>query len=128
MLDSGRSNSFDSNPTSQWTPEQQECESHFQLNTFRTSTGRFVVKLPVNGEKIQRLGDSLESARLRFFSLERRLLTQPDILCEYRSFMREYLQLNHMREVVNTVTDQLFYYLPHHVVLKKSNTTTKSSF
>lgn len=101
------------------------CEAHFQQNVRRNQEGRFIVKLPVDDEKLQQLGDTKEIARRRFLSLERRLLRHPDIRSQYRDFMREYIKLGHMSEVKESMESELSYYLPHHAVLKESSTTTK---
>ncbi|XP_039315197.1 uncharacterized protein LOC120359860 [Solenopsis invicta] len=107
------------------TLNEQLCETHFQQNVRRNKEGRFIVKLPVNEEKIQQLGDSMEIARRRFLNLERRLTTQPAVYLQYKNFMREYINLNHMREIKDLTNDKLSYYLPHHTVIKESSTTTK---
>jgi len=55
----------------------------------KDSERRFIVKLPVNDEKFQRLGDSKEIARRRFFNLER-LSILLSMYIQYQKFMQEY--------------------------------------
>ncbi|XP_067206332.1 uncharacterized protein [Linepithema humile] len=114
-----------SNNTSQYNPVERTCKMHFQQNVRRNAEGRFIVKLPTNEEKLQRLSSTEETAKRRFFSLERRLSMQPAVYAQYRNFMQEYISLNHMREVKDLTNDRVSYYLPHHAVFKESSITTK---
>jgi len=111
---------------SQYTSDERKCEVHFQQNVRRNDEGRFIVKLPINDEKLQQLGESKEIAKRRFLNLERRLITQPSTYEQYRKFMQEYISLNHMHEVDDSETDtKTSYYLPHHPVFKETSSTTK---
>jgi hypothetical protein len=112
-----------SNNTSHYTLEERNCEAHFQQNVCRDAESRFIVKLPTHDDKIQQLGDSQEITRHRFISLERRLSLQPSVYSQYRSFMQEYISLNHMQKVENLETNGKSYYLPHHAVFKESSTS-----
>lgn len=73
------------------------------------------------------IGDVSSVALRRFRSLERRLDHDELLKTQYAGFMREYLELGHMRRVENresTNSDPAFY-LPHHAVFKESSSTTK---
>ncbi|CAI6355294.1 unnamed protein product [Macrosiphum euphorbiae] len=48
----------------------------------------------------------------------------PLLAIQYKSFMYEYLELDHM-ELVDESTDLPTYYLPHHAVFKADSSTTK---
>ncbi|XP_018397196.1 PREDICTED: uncharacterized protein LOC108775361 [Cyphomyrmex costatus] len=109
----------------QYTPEGQRCETQFQENVSRDPEGRFIVKLPINDDKMQQLGESYEIAKRRFLKLERRLSFQPEVYSQYKKFMQEYIDLNHMREIKLSTNQEVAYYLPHHPVFKESSTTTK---
>lgn len=114
------------NNTLPYTPDEQFCETHFQQTTRRNAEGRFIIKLPMNNERLQQLGDSKEIARRRFLNLEKRLSMQPSVYSRYRKFMQEYISLNHMSEVEDHgKDDKISYYLPHHTVFKESSSTTK---
>ncbi|XP_008189612.1 uncharacterized protein LOC103311696 [Acyrthosiphon pisum] len=66
-------------------------------------------------------------ATSRFINIERRLQRDEQLRVEYVKFMKEHLDMGHMREV--TTEEELFkkaYYLPHHPVLKSSSLTTKT--
>lgn len=61
----------------------------------------------------------------RFYNLEKRLNTNDNLREQYCAFMKEYIDLNHMRIVTNSITNQDEYFLPHHAVIKNDNLTTK---
>ncbi|GBP22168.1 hypothetical protein EVAR_10678_1 [Eumeta japonica] len=73
------------------------------------------------------LGDSLQAAKLRFLSLERKFQREPRFRNKYMKFMKEYLELHHMSESLGDVVlkNKTYYYLPHHGVFQESSTTTK---
>ncbi|XP_018364348.1 PREDICTED: uncharacterized protein LOC108762043, partial [Trachymyrmex cornetzi] len=96
----------------------------WEQNVHRNDTGRFIVKLPIDEEKIRQIGQTREIAIRRFTNLEKRLLTQTEMYYRYRKFMQEYIDLKHMQQVED-VKDEGAYYLPHHAVLKESSVTTK---
>ncbi|XP_053698904.1 uncharacterized protein LOC128745859 [Sabethes cyaneus] len=106
--------------------EEEECEQHFQATHRRDTTGRYIVQLPLRNS-VSELGDSRTIALRRFYATERRLSKDPDLRKQYTDFLTEYEALGHCKEVyeVNDTQDKLKWYLPHHAVLKPSNTTTK---
>lgn len=109
--------------------EEEETLRHFQKSVSRREDGRFVLRLPTKPE-MQNLGASLAMATSRFINIERRLQrVQRDhqLRVEYVKFMKEYLDMGHMREV--TAEEELLknvYYLPHHPMLKSSSLTSKT--
>uniref|UniRef100_A0A182NPX6 Uncharacterized protein n=1 Tax=Anopheles dirus TaxID=7168 RepID=A0A182NPX6_9DIPT len=66
-----------------------ELDIHFKAHTTIAADGRYIVRIPLRGELTQ-LGDSLEQARRRLFSLERKLSRHEPTYDEYRRFMRHY--------------------------------------
>lgn len=60
----------------------------------------------------------------RFYSLERKLYRNPELLEHYKDFLKEYESLGHMRELSHDSSDEGFY-LPHHCVIKERSATTK---
>ncbi|KAJ8977812.1 hypothetical protein NQ317_000069 [Molorchus minor] len=109
-----------------YTKEESECERDF-LETFQRNaiTGRFSVKLPFR-DNYTKLGDSLVSAKKRFYSLESRLMKNPNLRVQYSNFMQEYLQMGHMTEISpDDDNNKLTYYLPHHGVINESSITTR---
>ncbi|XP_058827641.1 uncharacterized protein LOC131687569 [Topomyia yanbarensis] len=106
--------------------EEEECEQHF-LNTHRRdASGRYIVQLPLK-DCFNELGNSRAMALRRFYALERRLNQHPDLKQQYSEFMSEYEDLGHCKEI-NEFNDPPHiskWYLPHHAIIRPSNTTTK---
>jgi hypothetical protein len=106
---------------SNWSPQEDLCETHFLSNHKRDFQGRFIVKLPFVKENNE-LGSSKEIATKRLHSLEHKFKNQPLLKLEYSKFMNEYLWLNHMELVPNDYANNNFgCYLPHHEVFKQSS-------
>ncbi len=103
------------------------AESSFVNTHRRTSHGQFIVSLPFkNGEPL--LSDSRSIALRRFYSLERRLQSNPQTYKAYCDFMHEYLSLGHMKiATVLPAQDrpEKMYYIPHHSVINPNSSTTK---
>ncbi|XP_055633678.1 uncharacterized protein LOC129774015 [Toxorhynchites rutilus septentrionalis] len=106
--------------------EQQEVEDHFHDTYRRDENGRFVVQLPFRDSVVD-LPSNRSLALKRFFLLERRLARQPELKQQYTTFIKEYQDLGHCKEVRESDDPpaKQVYYLPHHAVLKPSSTTTK---
>ncbi|XP_058816629.1 uncharacterized protein LOC131679895 [Topomyia yanbarensis] len=110
----------------QSSTEEDECERHFIATHRRDETGRYVVQLPLR-DSLEQLGESSSLALRRFFGLEKRFAQQPELKRQYVDFMQEYESLGHCKEVYekNDAPGMRKWYLPHHAVLRPSNTTTK---
>lgn len=107
--------------------DEQSCENYYCETTTRKADGRYVVSLPFS-EDPRAIGDSMSSAKNRYLSLERRLLSNPAVKEEYDKVFKEYLQLNYMHSVgteseIGSSNDQ--YVIPHHAVLRQDKSTTK---
>ncbi|XP_075235031.1 uncharacterized protein LOC142332470 [Lycorma delicatula] len=103
------------------------CERNFIENTIRNKDGRFIVTLPCKSDNIK-LGDSLNNAKNRFLSLERKLIQDPSFKKGYSNFINEYINLGHMSELNSKdllIPDSEVFYLPHHAVFKETSLTTK---
>ncbi|KAL4101089.1 hypothetical protein QTP88_021109 [Uroleucon formosanum] len=78
--------------------EDQICEDHF-LKTFkRNESGRYVVRLPFK-ETPHSVNNSYDIAVRRLAQVEKSLLQIPSVYDQYRQFMADYLQQNHMERV-----------------------------
>jgi hypothetical protein len=109
------------------TIEEREVEKHFESTHYRYPDGRYGVFLPFKSE-IRDLGSSKELAIKRFLNLEKKLDRNLPLKAEYKKFIDEYMELNHMEKYadnVETVSSEGHYFLPHHAVLKPSSSTTK---
>ncbi|XP_055838528.1 uncharacterized protein LOC129906675 [Episyrphus balteatus] len=107
------------------TEEEHQCEEHFKKNTTMNSEGKFVVTLPFKQDPIISLGDSMSSARKRFFSFENKLNKDEELKTSYISFMQEYEALGHMTPLKNGIIPRGHYVIPHHCVMKPESSTTK---
>ncbi|UYV72564.1 hypothetical protein LAZ67_9003720 [Cordylochernes scorpioides] len=103
--------------------DENESEIHFVETHGMDSTGRYVVQLPFRNDC--HLGDSRSNAIKRLCSLERSLIPRPEVYDQYRSFIKEYLELGHMSLVPKEDIIKGRYYLPHHPVIKEKSCTTK---
>jgi len=108
------------------TKEEKECERYFELNTRRLETGRYEVRLPLS-DSVAKLGDSYNIAKVKFLTLEQRLLKQPQLKKDYSDFLEEYVQLGHMSPLceADVRKESPNFYMPHHAVLKETSSTTK---
>ncbi|XP_065094876.1 uncharacterized protein LOC135715620 [Ochlerotatus camptorhynchus] len=116
-----------------WSKEEQDCEEHFKSTHSRAEDGRYIVQLPKQNSWDRMLGESRATALDRYKKLENRLERHPDIKEPYHAFMKEYVDMRHMRRLTTTelqaeangVGQRKVFYLPHHAVIKESSTTTK---
>ncbi|XP_062527227.1 uncharacterized protein LOC134199734 [Bombyx mori] len=97
------------------------CESHFLQNTKRTEEGRFSVLMPLSESPDRALGDSFNTAKCRFFSLEKKLDKFPILKKIYKAFIHEYERLGHLSPIERP---PFGYYLPHHPVTRDQSETT----
>ncbi|XP_071056931.1 uncharacterized protein [Onthophagus taurus] len=103
--------------------DEIDCEKHFVNSHSRDSSGRFIVRLPFR-KSPRELGNSYMIAVKTFSRSELRFARDESFKTAYSKFMREYLDLDHMRPVTVPVESPNFY-LPHHGVIRESSTTTK---
>ena len=99
---------------------------HFKAHHSRDDDGRFIIPLPrITNPPL--LGESRSSAVRRYLSLELSLSSKGKSE-EFHDVMEEYLKLGHA-ELVPVADlqkpDYELFYLPMHVVLKESSTTSK---
>lgn len=100
------------------------CDKHFASTHGRNEKGQFVVRLPFT-ETSDNLGNSSNMARRRFTQLEKRLSRDLLLSASYKSFLDEYLNLQHMELVPTNLIQSSNFYLPHHCVLKPDSSSTK---
>jgi len=102
--------------TNQICKEEEELQ-HFHSSYKRVEDGRLVLRLPIKTD-VKLLGDSMKIAAARFINIERRLQQDEPLRIQYTKFMNEYIEMGHMREVIENNVSQHACYLPHHPVLK----------
>lgn len=110
---------------SHYSKEESDCEQHFVDRVTRDCSGRFCVTLPLK-DNSSKLGNSLENAKSRFYSLEKKFAKNAVLKEEYSAFIQEYIDLGHMSkiEIQNDSLNNICY-LPHHGVINEGSTTTK---
>jgi len=106
-----------------FSEEEKQAEQHFQETFKRNHEGRFVVSIPLK-DSPSKLGNSRQNATKQFYSLERRLASNPKLKDMYTDFLCEYSDLNHMSPYQPS-SDQACFFSPHHGVLREDSTTTK---
>lgn len=82
-----------------------------------------MVDLPFKEDPFHAFGESYSIAKNRLKSLQRKLSKDSKLENQYNESLQEYLTLGHMSKVSDN--DTPFVCLPHHTVIKKSNSTTK---
>lgn len=108
-----------------YTDEEQQCENHFRKTCKRDSSGRYVVRLPFKRNPPIDVGYSYKIAERMLSKMELRLQPKPTLYAEYDAFLREYLQLGHMRKLPSSTPDgPPVVYIPHHAVIRESSATT----
>ncbi|GBN27038.1 hypothetical protein AVEN_34216-1 [Araneus ventricosus] len=112
---------------SQFTLEEQFCDTNFHDTHLINSKGRFVVRFPFY-KSPENLGDSKPAAISRLISMEKKFKSNHEFDKQYKDFMYEYGQLGHMSLVNEGFFDAsngVKHYLPHHAVIKPSSSTIK---
>ena len=101
---------------------ERECENLFKEGCRQTSSGQFIVRLPVKSSLVEFLGDTLKSAIKTLESTEKRMKNDQRLSEEYNKFMHEYEALGHMREIdPASITKNPINYIPHHGIWQKSD-------
>ncbi|KMQ82963.1 hypothetical protein RF55_21321, partial [Lasius niger] len=90
----------------------------------RTSSGRYIVRLPFRGDGTVAIGKSRAKALRLYHRTEDRLAAQPYVAVEYNKFLSEYKTLGHMERVEVLDTSLRSVYLPHHPVFKEGSQTS----
>lgn len=103
--------------------EEKICEINFEQTTKRNESGKSVVTISLK-KAASAVGESQNVAIKRFYALEKRLEKKPAVKKMYLEFIKEYLNLGHMTEIINKSSEPE-YYFPRHHVLRESSSTTK---
>lgn len=109
------------------SPDDAECERIF-LQHYRDSTGRYVVRLPFKPGGHKLIGDSLKYALTTLSSMHYRMRRDPDLAKEYSNFMKDYLDLGHMRALSSEELkqdNQQIHYIPHHGIWQRGDLKKK---
>lgn len=115
--------------------DDKHCEEFYCSTITRAPNGKYVAALPLKTEA-SALGNSFNMARKRFYSLERKLKSLPNVKLLYDDVIRDYLKNNYISLVQNIVPEctlpkqnckerEMEYYIPHHAVIREDKVTTK---
>ncbi|GFV86492.1 uncharacterized protein TNCV_2156851 [Trichonephila clavipes] len=104
--------------------EEKICETQYQNTHYRTEEGRYVVQLPLKKDPYC-LGSSRFLAVVRLNQLWKKLPKHYELQTLYKSFLQEYIDLNHMQLVADSLETNISYFLPHHGVFRPDSKTTK---
>lgn len=107
------------------TNSDDQCEEYYQKTVQRDVNDRYIVRMPLNADFQKNLGKSKSTAISQFLQLEKRLEKNKKLALMYREFIKEYIDLKHMKPAAPTSTSSPECYLPHHGVLREQSTTTK---
>lgn len=114
-----------SSSDSSLSPDEIACEQHFISTHSRSSSGRYIIRLPLKASPTT-LGDSKTTAVGCLRRLSQRLHSDANYKELYHEFLEEYMVLGHMLPVTSSDKEtSAAYYLPHHGVLRKQSSTTK---
>ncbi|XP_055296037.1 uncharacterized protein LOC129565314 isoform X1 [Sitodiplosis mosellana] len=99
---------------SQRTKGDNAVEQMYKETVRRKQDGSYIVRIPFKSGKA--LGESRKIVMRRFFTLEKKLQANPVLRTKYIKFMREFIQLGHMREAPPIKPDTVINYIPHHSI------------
>ncbi|XP_070526461.1 uncharacterized protein [Cardiocondyla obscurior] len=106
--------------------EERACERHFVRNVEIDTSGRYVVKLPIDEGTLVSIGQSRDIAHNRFLSLERKFGRNNSFKDAYIKFISEYHELGHIKLVTDReINKSGAVYLPHYGVFKKGDLSGK---
>ncbi|XP_055685305.1 uncharacterized protein LOC129791261 [Lutzomyia longipalpis] len=105
--------------------EQEEVENHYVATTKRTEEGRYEVELPLRSDYTQ-LENNRWKAMQMLKAVKRRLAGDPELRTEYGKIFEEYLKLGFIEIVPAEEIHRPAYYAPHHCVIRKQATSTKT--
>ncbi|XP_031333915.1 uncharacterized protein LOC116163923 [Photinus pyralis] len=107
------------------SPDEMIAEKFFQDTHTRDASGRYILQLPFQNSDLPFFENTREIALRRFYSLERRLQSNPQLYDDYCAFMRDYLDTGHMEVIPASDISPNVYYIPHHCILRPNSATTK---
>ncbi|XP_062556818.1 uncharacterized protein LOC134221644 [Armigeres subalbatus] len=108
------------------SPMEQHCENFYKSTASRDPSGRYVVKYLKKDGFSHMLGESYTNAVRRLEGLEIKLERNGLLKERYHTFMSEFVNLGHMREISpDEEASSMACFLPHHPVVKEASMTTK---
>lgn len=103
------------------SPAEEECEKTFVSTYTRVESGKYQVRLPLNGP-VTSLGDSKQSALRGLYRLFHKFASNKKFYLQYDNFFKEYEDLGHMKRVSSHLPEPTpVNYIPHHGVLSHND-------
>lgn len=102
------------------SPEEELCEKIFTETVSRNLEGRYIVHLPFKDNFCYfDIKSSRSLALRRFYSLEKRLVSNAELFKKYSNTIQEYID-NDILELIPDSSAEIDngFYIPHHPVLK----------
>jgi len=101
---------------------ERACEEHYASTVThnRNAEDRYILRLPFKSEVAN--NNSYWPAYQRLQKVKRFLKKHPDVAGQYREFMRDYKQSNHMTKVSTQDKQQPLIFIPHHHICRPSST------
>lgn len=101
---------------------------HVKESTRRDESGRFIVSIPFQENKLAPLGSSKDMAYKRLIFIEKKFEKYLLLKEQYLQFMNEFEELEHMSAISSTTcnNNKPHFNLPHHAVRKEDSTNYKS--
>ena len=108
------------------SPEEEYCEEYISSTYSRAPDGRFVVRLPF--ARREPFFDSRDLAVACLLRSEKSRHRNLELQAAYSDFMKEYIQLGHMRATNPLLNNHFFYFLPHHAVFRPGSNKIRVVF
>ncbi|XP_066585558.1 uncharacterized protein [Prorops nasuta] len=108
------------------SPDNAWCEKLYETTHLRKNDGRYTVRLPFKPEPPHCANNTRCLAYNSFLELMCTFERNPTLESQYRSFMREYEKLGHMRVVSqNEISNTKAWYLLHHPEIHQGVSSSK---
>ncbi|XP_075990316.1 uncharacterized protein LOC142985966 [Anticarsia gemmatalis] len=115
----------DITPGQKHTSQDDECEQYYAETVQRSLDNKYIVKMPMCPNYDTKLGKSKAIAVSQFLQLEKRLERHNKLAVMYKEFMKECIELGHMKPSIPMTSATTECYLPHHGVLREHSEMTK---
>ncbi|CAK1590551.1 unnamed protein product [Parnassius mnemosyne] len=108
--------------------DDQQCIDYYKSATIRREDGRYEVRLPLDPDFSDKLGESKSKAIAQFKSLENIFKKHENIKNQYQSFINEYRALGHMIAATGKPTQGRRHCVLTHHCVRADDTIMNSKF
>uniref|UniRef100_A0A8D8TJ91 Integrase catalytic domain-containing protein n=1 Tax=Cacopsylla melanoneura TaxID=428564 RepID=A0A8D8TJ91_9HEMI len=103
--------------------DDKKCEGLYSSSVQRNDDGSYMVSLPFKSSPHE-LGNSFQLARNRFFSLEKKLVSNAEFRAGYDDVIKENLNEGYL-VVAKDQSDHSGYFIPHFLVIRPDKASSK---